>query len=124
MSRQATVVIVDDSKTMRQHLRMVLEDLGYSVLGEGQCGDDVQPLYEKLSPDLMTIDIVMPGKNGVVATQELIEAYPEATVVMCTGMSLREEGLACKKAGAAQFLVKPFDTDAVRVALDKALAGK
>ncbi len=122
MDEQVTVVVVDDSKTMRQHLRMLLEELNYVVVAEGSDGAEVRELYEKHRPDLVTVDIVMPGKDGVEATRELLEAHPEARVVMCTGMSLREQGLACKKAGASQFLVKPFTIDSVRSALGKALA--
>ncbi len=122
MPESRTVLLVDDSKTMRQHLRMLLEDLGYVIVAEGSDGAEVRTLYEEHLPDIVSIDIVMPGVDGVQATRELLEAHPDARVVVCTGLSLREQGLACKRAGARQFLVKPFNASSVEKVFASVLA--
>ncbi len=116
------VVIVDDSRTMRLSLRAVLEDLGHQVVAEGESGLEVGPLYEKFRPAVMLIDIIMPGRDGLKSVRELMETHPEARVVVCSSLTRREKVLACKAAGAAHYLIKPFDTESVRASMRKALA--
>lgn len=122
-----TAVIVDDSPVMRSHLRALLQQAGCQVVAEGCQGDDVMTLYERHRPDLMTLDIVMPGKDGVTAVTELLGRHPEAVVVMCTSLSSRDKILACQKAGVAQYLLKPFQPDraisTIRHVLDR-VAGR
>ena len=105
----ATAIIVDDSPLIRAQLRMILGRLGCTVVGEGASGDDVRALYEKHRPDVVTLDIVMPGKDGVTAAIELLGAYPEARVVMCTSLATRDKVIACQRAGVRHYLLKPFD---------------
>ena len=106
-----TAVIVDDSPLMRAQLRGLLQQAGCEVVGEGSTGDEVVALYERLRPDLVTLDIVMPGKDGVTAATELLAAHPDAVVVMCTSMTSRDKILACQKAGVAHYLLKPLQPE-------------
>jgi two-component system chemotaxis response regulator CheY len=104
-----TAVIVDDSPLVRAQLRQILTRIGATVVGEAGTGSQVQALYEQHKPDLVTLDIVMPGKDGVTAAIELLRAYPDARIVMCTSLAAREKILACQKAGVRHYLLKPFD---------------
>ncbi len=104
-----TALIVDDSPVMRAHLRTLLQQAGCQVVAEGAQGDELMPLYERYRPDLVTLDIVMPGKDGVTAATELLARYPNAVVVMCTSMASRDRIVACQKAGVAHYLLKPFE---------------
>jgi two-component system chemotaxis response regulator CheY len=106
-----TAVIVDDSPIMRAQLRALLRQAGCDVVGEGASGDDVLGLYETMRPDLVLLDIVMPGKDGVTAATELLGRYPDAAVIMCTSLTTRDKILACQKAGVAHYLLKPFQPD-------------
>lgn len=106
-----TAVIVDDSPIMRAQLRALLRQAGVDVAGEGASGDDVLGLYESLQPDLVLLDIVMPGKDGVTAATELLGRYPDAVVVMCTSLTTRDKILACQKAGVSHYLLKPFQAE-------------
>ena len=106
-----TAVIVDDSPIMRAQLRALLRQAGVDVVGEGASGDDVLGLYESLDPDLVLLDIVMPGKDGVTAATELLGRHPEAVVVMCTSLTTRDKILACQKAGVSHYLLKPFQAE-------------
>jgi two-component system, chemotaxis family, chemotaxis protein CheY len=108
-----TAVIVDDSPIVRRSLRPLLEQAGCDVVGEGASGDDVMRLYERHRPDVMTMDIVMPGKDGVTAATELLAAHPDAVVVMCTSLTTRTKIIACQKAGVAHYLLKPFQPEKV-----------
>ena len=100
MPESRTVLLVDDSKTMRQHLRMLLEDLGYVIVAEGSDGAEVRTLYEEHLPDIVSIDIVMPGVDGVQATRELLEAHPDARVVVCTGLTITSSTRTCRRASS------------------------
>jgi two-component system chemotaxis response regulator CheY len=118
-----TAVVIDDSAVMRKSLKSILESAGYTVVGEGASGDDAQRLYETFRPTLMTLDIVMPGKDGITAATELIQRYPEAVVVMCSSLSSRDKIIACQKAGVKHYMLKPFDADKVRAIAQK-IAGR
>jgi two-component system chemotaxis response regulator CheY len=107
-------VVIDDSAVMRKSLKSILESAGYTVVGEGASGDDAMRLYETYHPTLMTLDIVMPGKDGIQAATELLQRYPQAVVIMCSSLSSRDKILACQKAGVKHYLLKPFDADKVR----------
>jgi two-component system chemotaxis response regulator CheY len=104
-----TAVIVDDSPLVRAQLRQILTRIGATVVSETGTGTQVQALYEQYRPDLITLDIVMPGKDGVTAAVELLRAYPGAKIVMCTSLAARDKILACQKAGVRHYLLKPFD---------------
>jgi two-component system chemotaxis response regulator CheY len=104
-----SAVIVDDSPLVRAQLRQILTRVGATVVGEAGTGSQVQALYEQHRPDLMTLDIVMPGKDGVTAAIELLRAYPAARIVMCTSLTTRDKILACQRAGVRHYLIKPFD---------------
>jgi len=107
----ATAIVVDDSPIMRMQLRNLLNQAGCQVVGEGASGDDVLALYEKHQPDLVTLDIVMPGKDGVSAATELLGRHPHAAVVMCTSLTTRDKVVACQKVGVSHYLLKPFQPE-------------
>jgi two-component system chemotaxis response regulator CheY len=104
-----TAVIIDDSPLVRGQLRQILVRIGVNVVAEGATGDLLLPLYRQHQPDLVTLDIVMPGKDGVTAVVELLQEFPSACVVMCTSLSSRDKILACQRAGVAHYILKPFD---------------
>ncbi len=108
-----TAVVIDDSPIMRRSLRPLLEQAGCQVVAEGGSGDDAMGLYERYRPTIVTMDIVMPGKDGVTAATELLQKYPDAVVVMCTSLTVREKIVACQKAGVSHYLLKPFKPDKV-----------
>lgn len=107
----AIAIVVDDSPIMRMQLRNLLAQAGCQVVGEGASGDEVLSLYEKHRPDLVTLDIVMPGRDGVAAATELLTKYPQANVIMCTSLTTRDKVLACQKAGVSHYLLKPFQPE-------------
>ena len=104
-----TAVIVDDSPLIRVQLRQILGRIGVTVAAEGSSGSQLQALYEEHRPDLVTLDIVMPGKDGVTAAIDLLRAHPTARIVMCTSLTTRDKIVACQRAGVKHYLLKPFD---------------
>jgi len=104
-----TAVTIDDSPLVRLQLRKILGQLGVAVVADGASGDQLHALYEQHRPDLVTLDIVMPGKDGVTAAIELLRDFPSARIVMCTSLASRDKIVACQRAGVAHYLLKPLD---------------
>lgn len=105
-----TAMVVDDSALIRAQLKMLLGGAGFNVIAEAASADDLVGLYAKHRPDLVTLDIVMPGRDGAEAATELLTSFPDAKVVMCTSVSARDKIIRCKQAGVRHYLLKPFDT--------------
>jgi two-component system, chemotaxis family, chemotaxis protein CheY len=117
-----TAIIVDDSPITRIQLRQILSRLDCAVVAELASGDDLRTIYKEHQPDLVMLDIVMPGKDGVTLAVELLREHPDATVVMCTSLTTREKILACQRAGVSHYLLKPFTAQRAEQILKLALA--
>ncbi|MEK6233601.1 MAG: response regulator, partial [Planctomycetales bacterium] len=76
------VLIVDDALIMRKRISKIAEESGWQVAGEAADGEEAVALYQREKPDLVTLDIVMPKRDGVSALQQLIQDDPQARVVM------------------------------------------
>lgn len=113
------VLIVDDAVFMRMKLRDILEKNGYEVVAEAQNGLEAIERYNETSPDLVTMDITMPEMDGVEALKKIKAEHPEAKVLMCSAMGQQGMVMDAIRAGAVDFIVKPFDSDRVIKALDK-----
>ncbi|CAH0416991.1 response regulator [Periweissella fabaria] len=116
------VLIVDDAVFMRMKLKNILEANGYEVAGEAQNGQEAFDLYQATKPDLVTMDITMPEVDGIDALKMIKGADASARVVMCSAMGQQGMVMDAIRSGAVDFIVKPFDTDRVIKALEKALA--
>jgi two-component system, chemotaxis family, chemotaxis protein CheY len=115
------VLIVDDASFMRNMIREIFVAAGYEVVGEASQGEEAVRKYQELKPDLTTMDIVMPYKNGVEATREIVRANPGAVVVICSALGQEAQVLEALEAGAADFVVKPFRAEDVLAVVRKAL---
>ena len=119
----ANVLIVDDAAFMRMMLRKIIVVAGHQVVGEAADGDVAIELFKELRPDLTTLDITMPGKDGIEVLQAILEVDPAARVVMCSALGQQAKVVESIKLGARDFVVKPFEPEVVERAIDKALAG-
>jgi two-component system chemotaxis response regulator CheY len=104
-----SAIIIDDSAIMRGQIRRVLSGAGFQICAEAGSAEELVSLYEQHRPDLISLDIVMPGRDGATAAVELLAKHPQAIVVMCTSMASRDKILSCQKAGVSYYLLKPFD---------------
>ena len=118
----ARVLVVDDAAFMRKMLSDVLAKAGHEVVGEAGNGVEAVARFQELKPDLMTLDITMPEKDGLTALAEIVAADPSARVVMCSALGQEAKVLEAIKLGAKDFVVKPFQPDRVIEAVGKALA--
>ena len=113
------ILIVDDAAFMRMKLKDILEKNGYNVVGEAENGIEAVSLYQDLNPDLVTMDITMPEMDGIEALKKIKETDSEAKVIMCSAMGQQGMVMDAIKAGAIDFIVKPFDTTRVVESLGK-----
>jgi two-component system chemotaxis response regulator CheY len=118
----ARVLVVDDAAFMRKMVSDALAKGGHEVVGEAGNGVEAVARYQELQPDLMTLDITMPEKDGLTALAEIVAADPAARVVMCSALGQEAKVLEAIKLGAKDFVVKPFQPDRVIEAVGKALA--
>jgi DNA-binding NarL/FixJ family response regulator len=102
-----TVVLVDDHKIMRDGIKTILErTLDFRVVGEAESGSDAVNLCRKLHPDLVVMDIGLPGMNGIEATTEVIRHCPGAKVMILSMYDDENSVVAAFRSGARAFLLK------------------
>ena len=118
----ARVLVVDDAAFMRKMVSDALTKGGHEVVGEAGNGIEAIAQYQALKPEVTTLDITMPEKDGLAALKEIISIDPGARVVMCSALGQESKVLESIKAGAKDFVVKPFQPDRVIEAVGKALA--
>jgi two-component system chemotaxis response regulator CheY len=117
----ARILIADDAAFMRMMIKNILTQSGHEVVGEAANGDEAVARYAELKPDVMTMDITMPEKDGIEALKEIIAADPAAKVVMCSALGQEVKVIESIRSGAKDFVVKPFQHERVLSAVTKAL---
>ncbi len=115
------ILIVDDAAFMRMMIREILTSNGFVVLGEAADGQQAVDKYKELRPDLVTMDITMPEKDGIQAVKEIRALDPAARIIMCSAMGQQGMVIEAIQAGARDFVVKPFQAERVLEAVRKAL---
>ncbi len=118
--RPTRVVIAEDEAIIRLDLKELLQEDGYDVVGETGRGDEAVELVRDLRPDLVILDIKMPGLDGLSAAREIAKDRL-AAVLMVTAFSQRELVEQARDAGALAYLVKPFQKSDLIPAIEVAL---
>ena len=118
----ARVLVVDDAAFMRKMVSDALSKGGHEVVGEAGNGIEAVSQYQALKPEVTTLDITMPEKDGLAALKEIIALDPGARVIMCSALGQESKVLESIKLGARDFVVKPFKAERVAEAVAKALA--
>lgn len=107
------VLIVDDAAFMRVSIKNMLTKHGYEVVGEADNGVNAVQKYQELHPDIVTMDITMPEKDGLQALKEILSINPAANVVMVSAMGQESMVREAIISGAKGFIVKPFKEDVI-----------
>ncbi|OGX37215.1 MAG: two-component system response regulator [Omnitrophica WOR_2 bacterium RIFCSPLOWO2_12_FULL_50_9] len=113
------ILIVDDAPIIRLMLKDILVANGYEVVGEGSDGNEGVQKYKELKPDVVTMDITMPEKDGIQALEEILAMDEDAKVIVITAIDQREALMEAIRVGAADYIIKPFETDRVLSAIRK-----
>lgn len=115
----AKILIVDDAAFMSMMIKDILTKNGYEVVAEAANGVEAVELYKSHQPDLVTMDITMPEMDGIEAVKQIKAVNPAAKVIMCSAMGQQSMVMDAIKAGANDFIVKPFQADRVLEAVKK-----
>src|SRR5262245_27167083 len=114
------VMIVDDSQFIRMRLVKLLTGHGYQVI-EATNGEEAVQIYGRAKPDAVLMDVAMDQKNGLTALTEILQADPQARVIMLTALGQQAIILRALQTGAKDFLVKPYDPERLLKTLHKVL---
>lgn len=118
------ILIVDDAAFMRMMIKDILEKSGFNVIGEASNGLEAVELYKKEKPDIVTMDITMPKVDGIEAVKLIKEYDNEAKIIMCSAMGQQAMVMDAIRAGAKDFIVKPFQADRVIEVINKVVLSK
>ena len=100
-------LIVDDSVFARKNLVRMVESFGGQVVGEAGDGVSAISEYERLTPDIVLMDITMPQMEGIEAAERIVQQHPEARIVMVSSVGYQENIVAALQRGARHFVQKP-----------------
>jgi two-component system chemotaxis response regulator CheY len=112
LGSMAKIMVVDDSEFMRKVLRNILEAGGHKVI-EAKSADEAYERFLKENPDVITMDIVMPNKDGIEAVRRLKEARGKVKIIMISALGHQKTVMRSLEAGAVDFIIKPFTADDV-----------
>lgn len=116
------VMIVDDSLLAARKLDALFNDLGHRVIANAHTGEEAISAYRVHNPDLVTMDITMPGMTGIEATKLILKDFPDAIIIMVT--SHGQEGMVREalKAGAKGYVLKPVKPEKLTEAIKRAFS--
>ncbi len=118
------VLIVDDHRLVRSGLRRLLEDVGHiSVVGEAESGEDAIRLMKTCTPDVVLMDINMPGMGGMEATRRLLQAYPQIKIIVLSIFDAKPFPTSLMQVGAAGYLTKSCGISEIVNAIDAVCRG-
>jgi two-component system chemotaxis response regulator CheY len=114
------ILLVDDAAFMRMRCAKLLTENGYEV-GEAENGQEAIGKYQTYRPDLVLMDITMPVMDGITATREIRAIDPSAKVVMVSALGQQTMVIEAIKAGAKDFVVKPFEPEKILSTVKKVI---
>ena len=116
------VMIVDDSRMVALQMRNLLENTDYEIAAYCRDGEEAIAQYGQVLPDVVTMDIIMPGLDGLETAQAILEEHKDARIVMVSSLAYDDTFDEAKAIGAKGFIDKPFEKERLLEALDKALS--
>lgn len=108
------VLVVDDSMLMRRMISDTLADAGWDIVAEAENGEEAIRQYEEYRPDVVTMDIVMPGAGGLFALEHILQLDPYAKVVVISALNQTKLISEAIRKGAQDFIAKPFLPEQLR----------
>ena len=117
MSR--TLLVTDDALIIREIIKDAASAAGWKIVGEAANGEQAVQRYRELKPDAVTLDLVMPEYDGLHALLGIMKIDPEARILVVSALGQKEILKQTFKAGASDFLIKPFDKQVLLNTLDQ-----
>lgn len=119
MSRR--IMVVDDSRLVRVQLEDVLSGTDYQIAAYCRSGEDAIKQYAEVKPDLVTMDIIMQGMDGLDAAEIILKNHPDARIVMISSLAYDDTFERAKAIGAKGFIDKPFHREQLLKVFGQAL---
>jgi signal transduction histidine kinase len=116
---ELTILVADDEADIRDGAERILRRIGYRVLKAAR-GDEAQSMVEALRPDLVMLDLKMPGKDGMEVLGFIRQMDARILVIVVTGFATVEAAIEAMKCGAYDFIPKPFEPDQLRIVVNRA----
>ena len=102
------IMVVDDSRVMEYQIRKLLEDSDFEVAAYCENGEEAIAQYEEIQPDIVTMDIIMPGIDGLETAKIIVDVHPDARIVMISSLAYDDTINEAKAIGAKAFLYKQW----------------
>ncbi|WP_303722160.1 sigma-54 dependent transcriptional regulator [Malonomonas rubra] len=118
--RKQKILVVDDEHLIRWSLEQNLKKQGYEVITAGS-GEEAMKLIQEDTPDLMLLDVQLPGMNGMEVLEKVKEAEEDVIVIMVTALGVLETAVKAMRLGAYDYINKPFNLDELAIVIKKAL---
>ena len=116
------IMEVDDSRLVRVQLEDVLAGTDYEIAAHCRSGEDAIARYAEVNPDLVTMDIIMQGMDGLDATEIILKEHPDARIVIVSSLAYDDTFERVKAIGAKAFVDKPFHQEQLLRIFEEALA--
>lgn len=113
------IMIVDDSRVVELQMKKMLQDTDYEVTAYCHDGETALAQYGEIMPDIVTMDIIMPGMDGFETAKAILDKYPDAKIIMVSSLAYDDTIDEAKSIGTKTFIYKPFEEEQLLSALDK-----
>ncbi|MFO0946085.1 MAG: response regulator [Planctomycetota bacterium] len=114
------LLIVDDAMFMRMMIRDVAVEAGWEIAGEAANGEEALAIYQRVRPDLVTLDLVMPKMGGLETLKSILKVDAKARIVIVSALDQKATLVETIREGAMDFIVKPFERERILGVLSKA----
>ncbi len=118
------VLIIDDSPFIAREIADIVEPKGYEVAGHAKNGEDGIKMVEELKPDVITLDIIMPGIDGIETAKELLKRDPGLRIVMLSSLCDHDTMAEVQELGLKHLVAKPIEAEKLLFALDDVTSDK
>ena len=113
-----TIMVVDDSPFASNQIKDIVEDNGYEVIGYAKDGEEAIELYKELKPDIVILDIIMPGLNGLETAEILKKQDPAVKILMLSSLCDAGTMEEVKSIGVKHLIPKPLEADVLLASLE------
>lgn len=111
------VLVVDDSLFIIEEMKHLLEDTEFKIIGYAKSGEDAVEMYEKTKPDIITLDLILPGIDGFETAEIILKKWPDAKIIIVSSLAYDETINKANEIGTQGFIFKPFDKEQLLSAL-------
>lgn len=116
------IMVVDDSRVVQIQLSKILEGTDFEIAAYCRTGEEAIQKYTEVQPDLITMDIIMPGMDGLEAARAILQEHPEACILIVSSLAYDDTMDEAKEIGAKGFVYKPFEREQILDSMTKALS--